>query len=259
MFARHAPTKGFTIVELLIVIVVIGVLAGISIVAFTSIQQRTRVASYTSSLSNISKLMEITHVEQGSYPNALTDDIRQAGGSNVVRLVSNSVPVYENLSPIQRGVLFQDVCSTLIAEGYGGGTNQGGQDEQYISSCNVYGNGAIQINGWHAHNFSVPIATADIYSWYDTHVHEETWRPDKKQAYLDFATELAARYMAHGGAFPVTSFWDPWAAGVPREELPEAASSHNPTTYCIEISHPNHSDEVWHVRQGGNATEGACS
>ena len=38
-------SRGFTIVELLIVIVVIGILASIVIVAFNGIQERARIAS----------------------------------------------------------------------------------------------------------------------------------------------------------------------------------------------------------------------
>ena len=42
--------RGFTIVELLIVIVVIGILAAITVVAYTGIQQRARVAVLMSDL-----------------------------------------------------------------------------------------------------------------------------------------------------------------------------------------------------------------
>ena len=47
--------RGFTIVELLIVIVVIGILAGITIVAYTSVQNRATVSSIQSDLVNAAK------------------------------------------------------------------------------------------------------------------------------------------------------------------------------------------------------------
>lgn len=60
--------KGFTIVELLIVIVVIGILAAIVIVAYRGIQDRAYDASVQNDLDNIAKKIRIYHVENGVYP-----------------------------------------------------------------------------------------------------------------------------------------------------------------------------------------------
>lgn len=57
--------KGFTIVELLIVIVVIGILAAITIVAYNGIQQRAQAAQVVSDLSKIEKGLRLLAVEQG--------------------------------------------------------------------------------------------------------------------------------------------------------------------------------------------------
>ena len=59
--------RGFTIVELLIVIVVIGILAAIVIVAYNGVQQRARVASLQSDLVNVSKKMAIDNINNGAY------------------------------------------------------------------------------------------------------------------------------------------------------------------------------------------------
>lgn len=58
---------GFTIVELLIVIVVIGILAAITIVAYNGIQSRARETSLRSDLTNIAKQIELFHAD-GDYP-----------------------------------------------------------------------------------------------------------------------------------------------------------------------------------------------
>jgi general secretion pathway protein G len=60
--------SGFTIVELLVVIVVIGVLAAITIVSFTGISSRAIVASLQSDLGNTSKSLKMYYTEYGSYP-----------------------------------------------------------------------------------------------------------------------------------------------------------------------------------------------
>lgn len=59
--------RGFTIVELLIVIVVIAILAAITIVAYNGIQQRARDSQRKSDLSNIAKALNLYNVDHGDY------------------------------------------------------------------------------------------------------------------------------------------------------------------------------------------------
>jgi prepilin-type N-terminal cleavage/methylation domain-containing protein len=60
---------GFTIVELLIVVVVIGVLAAVTVVAFGNVQSRARDAGRISDLKSIAKALENHKTNTGSYPN----------------------------------------------------------------------------------------------------------------------------------------------------------------------------------------------
>lgn len=60
--------KGFTIVELLIVIVVIAILAAITIVAYNGIQNRAKTTSAESAASNAAKKAEAYNTIVGSYP-----------------------------------------------------------------------------------------------------------------------------------------------------------------------------------------------
>lgn len=64
----RAKQKGFTIVELLIVIVVIAILAAISVVAYNGIQQRAKLSTALSELSNLSKTVSVFQVDQSSQP-----------------------------------------------------------------------------------------------------------------------------------------------------------------------------------------------
>jgi prepilin-type N-terminal cleavage/methylation domain-containing protein len=60
--------QGFTIVELLVVIVVIAVLAAITIVAYNGIQQRATVASLSSDLENAAKRLKLDQVDLAAFP-----------------------------------------------------------------------------------------------------------------------------------------------------------------------------------------------
>jgi general secretion pathway protein G len=62
--------SGFTIVELLMVIVVIGILAAITVVAYTGIQQRGRDAQRKSDIASIVKALELYYADNGSYPSS---------------------------------------------------------------------------------------------------------------------------------------------------------------------------------------------
>ena len=59
---------GFTIVELLIVIVVIGILAAITIVAYSGLQSRARDAQRSDNISAITKTLELYYIDKGQYP-----------------------------------------------------------------------------------------------------------------------------------------------------------------------------------------------
>ena len=65
---KNVSSFGFTIVELLIVIVVIAILAAITIVSFNGIQSRAYDTSVKSDLTALTKKMELYSAENGRYP-----------------------------------------------------------------------------------------------------------------------------------------------------------------------------------------------
>lgn len=72
-----AKQKGFTIVELLIVIVVIGILAAITIVAYNGIQDRAKYTKSLSDLNGMQKLLAMYYADNGNYPNTIVSGTRQ--------------------------------------------------------------------------------------------------------------------------------------------------------------------------------------
>jgi len=94
---RRQNQHAFTIVELLIVIVVIGILAAITIVAFNGVQSRARDASLSSSVVSLEKGLKLYNAENGTFPSSLgcADD----SGCSVGGLSTALVPKYMPLIP----------------------------------------------------------------------------------------------------------------------------------------------------------------
>lgn len=64
---------GFTIVELLVVIVIIGILASIAIVSYSGITARANTTSAQSAARTITQKSELYAIEKGRYPLQLSD------------------------------------------------------------------------------------------------------------------------------------------------------------------------------------------
>jgi general secretion pathway protein G len=61
---------GFTIVELLIVIVVVAILASVSVVAYSGVQNKANDTTVQSDLYNFAKKITMYHANNGEYPKA---------------------------------------------------------------------------------------------------------------------------------------------------------------------------------------------
>jgi type II secretion system protein G len=68
MTSLQRKQQGFTIVELLIVIVVIGILAALVITTFTGIQQKARNTERTTDIKAVHGQVEAYYAQNGKYP-----------------------------------------------------------------------------------------------------------------------------------------------------------------------------------------------
>ena len=82
MISLKNKQSGFTIVELLIVIVVIGILAGLVITTFSGIQQKARDTQRETDIKALHGQVEAFWAQKGYYP-SLTDMNSQAAGGFV--------------------------------------------------------------------------------------------------------------------------------------------------------------------------------
>jgi general secretion pathway protein G len=253
--------NGFTIVELLVIIVVIGILAGITIVSYNGIQQRAAEAAAKNDLTNVKKFMQIAKARQGVYPTTIPSDV-QASSKISLTKISNTLPHYSGTTPVQNGVLFSEICTNLLNEGLGKGANMGGGTDNYITSCDNYNKNSIQITGWSTKVFSTPLAESTINTYINSVPAGDAWHPNQQPTIKKFYTELRDRFKASGGLFPVASFWDSWASpsnGVLKESLPEPDNADaDETSYCVQAVYDNKADLSWHITENGRITQGTC-
>lgn len=109
------PQRGFTIVELLIVVVIIAILAAITIVAYNGIQARAKTSSAQSTANSVAKKAEIYNTDDTTtgYPDTLAK-LTGAAATATYALQASSV-VLQTSAPTsaspQNGVAFYK-CGT---------------------------------------------------------------------------------------------------------------------------------------------------
>jgi len=112
--------KGFTLIELLVVIAIIGLLATLSIVAFSSATKKARDAKRLSDMKQIMTALELYKDQYGQYPDN-TDADAGAGGYDVGCYGGPSTGD-DFISPLKSsGLLPRTACdprATTISTGY---------------------------------------------------------------------------------------------------------------------------------------------
>ena len=71
-FSQHAATKGFTLIELVVVIAILGILAGIAIPRFLDAQASAKGAKIVADLRTIDSAATVYYAQKGQYPTAIT-------------------------------------------------------------------------------------------------------------------------------------------------------------------------------------------
>jgi type II secretion system protein G len=131
MMKKSQKITGFTIIELLIVIAVIGVLAAITIITLTGIVSKAQETSVKNDMRNISKQLELYKVDGNRYPTAT--DLQNQGikvnkmtygvnptGATIFYCVDSAGEVYSIVARVKTATLLQYLSSTGQTSVYSG-------------------------------------------------------------------------------------------------------------------------------------------
>lgn len=107
LLKKQSTTSGFTLVELLVVIVIISILAAILMANFVGIRQRGRDAERKSNLRQVQAALELYRADSGTYPSTL-----YSSGCLGAFTGAGSTPVYMQKIP----------CDPMGTSSYNGGS-----------------------------------------------------------------------------------------------------------------------------------------
>lgn len=137
MSARSLKAKGFTLVEILIVVVILGILAAIVIPQFTSASEAAKAASIQTQLQTVRSQIELFQIQHnGDFPaltnatdgtawDVLTEETDVAGELNPAATVTSYGP-YLQKAPVNG---FQDSADLVISNATDGSLGAGADDK----------------------------------------------------------------------------------------------------------------------------------
>ncbi len=149
---KENKQKGFTIVELLIVIVVIGILAAIVIVTFTGVQKKARDADRKSDVNGIAAQAEVYYGQEAKYP-TLTELQTPLFRTNNLKGLSEDAITAPGGTVDADGTLVASGAATgnyqYVAEADGGGVcdNAATPCEEFTLTATLEGGGTFEKKG----------------------------------------------------------------------------------------------------------------
>jgi len=231
--------RGFTIVELLVIITVIAILAGVVIVGYGAWQKRVATKAVLSDTHLARSGLENFNNFKDNYPPNLAGTGFASSKNVAITLYTDAtaIGVYTSLTDDQNAQLFLNVCNANL-----NGTNN--------TTCTFNGSGSgakIHIKGTSGSNF-----------YWSPSPLTQTYLENNCASLCARVDTLIAQFKAQGGAFPIVVSGN-------NVNLPEPQTQPAPdaraTRYCLEARSGAYQDVVYHALSSNvtaPATAGAC-
>ena len=235
----HKPTSGFTIVELMVIISVLAVLAGIGWVGYGTWQRNAANSTVKSDVRHAASGLKTYQNFKNDYPPNLAGTNFAATDNVGLTLYTNApqLRTYDNLTPSQNAQLFLNACNANMP------TTSADGSVIYNTACTFAGNN-VHVNGTVGSNIVIQgpnVSQGDIA--------------------LNCGSECDAAvaamisdFLAQNGTFPLD---------VPKSQValpePTLTTYGSATKFCIEGRAANHSDVVYHMTNTNESVQtGAC-
>lgn len=238
---RYVTRIGFTLSEILVVIVILGIIAGLSVVSYGTWQQRTASNVVKSDIQQAVGGLKTHRNFMNGYPPNMAGTGFAASPGVALTLLTNapSIGVYENLTGPENAQLFLNSCNANVF------------DTPNNTACQFQGSGGgggakIHVKGTVSSNaiWNSPIDQADL-----------TLDCGAEQSTCDQAlASMINQFVAQGGTFPVVA---------PGSNVPLPAPTQVPNgladRYCIEGRSANYPAVAYHfLSQSDTLAIGSC-
>lgn len=218
MFARVLQ-RGFTIVEILIATVIIGILAGIGVAGYHGIQYRAADSRTHNDAKSLQSLIESDRLIKNSYAPELSGLEATPSINSAVLYTTNAqpYPVYANLTTDQNAELLLKVCNDIASIS---------PYSVHLDLCMFSGNN-INLKGTSCTvTIKGPLLTSLDLNFLKLNC--------SVSANLTLATanvKILAKFLEQGGTFPVTM-----PSGNTQPALPEPQTIQSrASAYCLEV------------------------
>ena len=151
--------KGFTVIEFLLVIVIIGILSSVIFIAFSDSRKKSRDLERAEDVKQVSAQLERYYANYGQYPIPVSDNGQGAtfadSGAIVSALCSSIGPFNELSADAVKSPKDKDSCSIIIAEN----NEPSSQNDKYYIKSSVDGKN-FQIKYWNESKKSISASSS---------------------------------------------------------------------------------------------------
>lgn len=119
----YTTTKGFTLIELMIVVAIVGILAAIAYPSYTEYVKRTHRSAIASLLSEQTQTLERWYSQRGAYNKDAGPSI--SGGTEYYTITPTLGDQTFSLAATGKGMMANDKCGVFTITNTGARTNPG--------------------------------------------------------------------------------------------------------------------------------------